>query len=200
MSEVCPTSALMTAALTAQMCVKPDAVAITIILKTLNILLALHVWMWNVMFWVRTIAARDVMRISSVQFYFKSYQVHLPVFSRNNSRSFLPPETFSMFWLSCSCCSPQDLNRPANRRITEGTKQHWVLITEQQESVRSQTKPEPCMCVFSLQSLSRSTAVDLVNSSNVLQQETKMLLEGKMLVSSITVPLSRFFWPVVVQK
>lgn len=97
-----------------------------------------------------------------------------------------------MFLLSCSCCSTQDLNRPANRRITEGTKQHCVLITEQQESVRSQTKPEPCVCVcvFSPQSLSRSTAVDLVNSSNVLQQETKMLLEGKMLVSGITVPFS----------
>jgi len=41
------------------------------------------------------------------------------------------------------------------------------------------------VCV-SLQVLSRSTAVDIVNSSKVLQQETKMLLEGKLLVSGFT--------------
>lgn len=37
--------------------------------------------------------------------------------------------------------------------------------------------------VFYLQCLSRSTAVEIVNSSKVLQAETKMLLDGKLLVT-----------------
>lgn len=62
-----------------------------------------------------------------------------------------------------------------------------MLITEQQES-EIQTG---CNSVFvSLQVLSRSTAVDIVNSSKVLQQETKMLLEGKLLVSGFSLSLS----------
>lgn len=36
--------------------------------------------------------------------------------------------------------------------------------------------------VLHLQCLSRSTAVEIVNSSKVLQAETKMLLDGKLLV------------------
>lgn len=36
-----------------------------------------------------------------------------------------------------------------------------------------------CVC---FQCLSRSTAVEIVNSSKVLQAETKMLLDGKLLV------------------
>lgn len=39
-----------------------------------------------------------------------------------------------------------------------------------------------CVCVFSRQCLSRSAAVEIVNSSKVLQLETRMLLEGKLLV------------------
>lgn len=35
-----------------------------------------------------------------------------------------------------------------------------------------------------LQCLSRSTAVEIVNSSKVLQAETRMLLDGKLLVRS----------------
>lgn len=37
-------------------------------------------------------------------------------------------------------------------------------------------------CLSALQCLSRSTAVEIVNSSKVLQAETRMLLDGKLLV------------------
>lgn len=38
--------------------------------------------------------------------------------------------------------------------------------------------------ILYVQCLSRSTAVEIVNSSKVLQAETKMLLDGKLLVRS----------------
>lgn len=42
------------------------------------------------------------------------------------------------------------------------------------------------ICFVSPQCLSRSTAVEIVNSSKVLQAETKMLLDGKLLVRFCT--------------
>lgn len=41
------------------------------------------------------------------------------------------------------------------------------------------------------QYLSRSTAVEIVNSSKVLQAETRMLLDGKLLVSSAPDPAAK---------
>jgi hypothetical protein len=39
------------------------------------------------------------------------------------------------------------------------------------------------MCVSVSKGLTRSTAVEIVNSSKVLKAETRMLLDGKLLVS-----------------
>ncbi|KAK7170763.1 hypothetical protein R3I94_000847 [Phoxinus phoxinus] len=69
-------------------------------------------------------------------------------------------------------------------RIREVAKTHKVVEQELAHSVNASaavlseafpSKPS------SPEVLSRSTAVDIVNSSTVLQQETKMLLEGKLL-------------------
>lgn len=90
-----------------------------------------------------------------------------------------------MFVFSHSSCSPQELYWPANRGITK----HCVCLSlTARDCQKVKLKSEPCVCV-SLQGLSRSTAVDIVNSSKILQQETKMLLEGKLLVRDVTVNL-----------
>ncbi|XP_059364546.1 diacylglycerol kinase delta-like isoform X2 [Carassius carassius] len=85
------------------------------------------------------------------------------------------------------CAQVQQLGLVADtliNRIREVAKTHKVVEQELAHSVNASaavlseafpSKPS------SPEGLSRSTAVDIVNSSKVLQQETKMLLEGKLL-------------------
>ncbi|XP_016316506.1 diacylglycerol kinase delta-like isoform X1 [Sinocyclocheilus anshuiensis] len=85
------------------------------------------------------------------------------------------------------CAQVQQLGLVADtliNRIREVANTHKVVEQELAHSVNASaavlseafpSKPS------SPESLSRSTAVDIVNSSKVLQQETKMLLEGKLL-------------------
>ncbi|XP_067300544.1 diacylglycerol kinase delta isoform X2 [Pseudorasbora parva] len=85
------------------------------------------------------------------------------------------------------CAQVQQLGLVADSliyRIREVAKTHKVVEQELAHSVNASaavlseafpSKPS------SPEVLSRSTAVDIVNSSKVLQQETKMLLEGKLL-------------------
>ncbi|XP_046706795.1 diacylglycerol kinase eta isoform X2 [Silurus meridionalis] len=85
------------------------------------------------------------------------------------------------------CAQVQQLGLVADsliNRIREVAKTHKVVEQELAHAVNASaavlteafpSKPSSPEC------LSRSTAVEIVNSSKVLQQETKMLLEGKLL-------------------
>ncbi|XP_053537443.1 diacylglycerol kinase delta isoform X3 [Ictalurus punctatus] len=85
------------------------------------------------------------------------------------------------------CAQVQQLGLVADSlisRIREVAKTHKVVEQELAHAVNASaavlteafpSKPSSPEC------LSRSTAVEIVNSSKVLQQETKMLLEGKLL-------------------
>ncbi|XP_057176267.1 diacylglycerol kinase delta isoform X2 [Triplophysa rosa] len=89
------------------------------------------------------------------------------------------------------CAQVQQLGLVADvliNRIREVAKSHKVVEQELAHAVNASaavlseafpSKPS------SPEGLSRSTAVDIVNSSKILQQETKMLLEGKLLVRDL---------------
>ncbi|KAK3546555.1 hypothetical protein QTP70_027318, partial [Hemibagrus guttatus] len=88
------------------------------------------------------------------------------------------------------CAQVQQLGLVADsliNRIREVAKTHKVVEQELAHAVNASaavlteafpSKPSSPEC------LSRSTAVEIVNSSKVLQQETKMLLEGKLLLEA----------------
>ncbi|KAF4089052.1 hypothetical protein AMELA_G00062050 [Ameiurus melas] len=86
------------------------------------------------------------------------------------------------------CAQVQQLGLVADSlisRIREVAKTHKVVEQELAHAVNASaavlTEAFPSKPSSPEQCLSRSTAVEIVNSSKVLQQETKMLLEGKLL-------------------
>lgn len=120
----------------------------------------------------------------------KSWEDKRKIDSYRSSRPRLNSQQSMEYLTEEECAQVQQLGMVADTlisRIREAAKTHKLVEQELAHAVNATalvlteafpSKPSSPEC------LSRSTAVEMVNSSKVLQAETRMLLEGKLLVDS----------------
>uniref|UniRef100_A0A3Q3GFK5 Diacylglycerol kinase n=1 Tax=Labrus bergylta TaxID=56723 RepID=A0A3Q3GFK5_9LABR len=107
-----------------------------------------------------------------------SYRADRPRLNSQQSMEYLTEE---------ECAQVQQLGLVADTLITkirEAAKTHKLVEQELAHAVNATALVLTEAKLSSPECLSRSTAVEIVNSSKVLQAETKMLLDGKLLVLS----------------
>uniref|UniRef100_H3CDE9 Diacylglycerol kinase n=1 Tax=Tetraodon nigroviridis TaxID=99883 RepID=H3CDE9_TETNG len=108
----------------------------------------------------------------------ESYRASRPRLNSQQSMEYLTEE---------ECAQAQQLGLVADtliNRIREVAKSHKLVEQELAHAVNATALVLTEAKLSSPEGLSRSTAVEIVNSSKVLQAETRMLLDGKLLAES----------------
>ncbi|KAK5893280.1 hypothetical protein CgunFtcFv8_006168 [Champsocephalus gunnari] len=117
----------------------------------------------------------------------KSWEDKRKVDSYRDSRPRLNSQQSMEYLTEEECAQVQQLGIVADtliNKIREAAKTHKLVEQELAHAVNATAAVLTEAKLSSPECLSRSTAVEIVNSSKVLQEETRMLLDGKLLSKS----------------